>query len=193
MQVHGLVFDPWTDRLTIEIPLQHAAGIEVLVASLEERPAEFRRQDRHDGPQVQGRGALASSIFREGFTDDALERGLLYDDQVIEILKEIWVEVMPDAKGPPTPFSDVDHLPRLRATLQHYRAVAERSYYLTVPPLRPEARPVAHTLLTRLLAKLPSLRVMHLIGPQGHSLLWVPEEELWAAIMIFLDMLRGIP
>jgi hypothetical protein len=188
----GLAFDPWTDRFTIKIPLLHEAGIEVLVASLEERPAEFRRRERNDGPQVFGRGALTSSIFQEGFTDDALERGLLYDDQVIEILKEIWVEVM-DARVPPTPFSEVVHLPRLRAALQHRRLLRERYYYLTVPPLRPEAQQVSHVLLNRLLAKLPSLGVMHLIGPQERSLLWVPEEELWIAIVDFLGLLRGTP
>jgi hypothetical protein len=171
-QVHerGLVFDPWQDGLIIEIPLQRGAGIEVLVASLEDRPAEFRRQDSSHGPQVFGKGSLTVSVFQGGSPDDDLERRLLYDDQVIEILKEIWVEVM-DAKMPPTPFSEAEHLPLLRAMIQQRKSLKERYYYLAVPPPRPEARQFSHELLTRLLARLPSLGVMRLIGPQEHSLL----------------------
>src|SRR5262249_11110109 len=156
------VFDPWQDGLTIEIPLQRGAGLEVLVASLEDRPAEFRRRDSSHGPQVFGKGGLTISVFQGGSPDDDLERGLLYDDQVIEILKEIWVEVM-DARMPPTPFSEAEHLPLLRAMIQQRKSLRERYYYLAVPPPRPEAKQFSHELLTRLLARLPSLGVMRLI------------------------------
>ena len=42
-QVHasGMAFDPWQGGIEMRIPLESEAGIEVLVASLGDRPAEF--------------------------------------------------------------------------------------------------------------------------------------------------------
>jgi hypothetical protein len=121
----------------VQIPLELEAGIEVLVASLGDRAAEFAlKQDKRYGSRV---------IGRDSFIADELELGIGHTDQLAEILKRIWVEVM-QTEVAPVSFGEPEHK-RLEARLRGRERRKESHYYVTVPATHTHSPLADHALL----------------------------------------------
>lgn len=158
--------------------LNTEAGVEVFMASINNREARFKKVARPmKGADIVGQDNLG--------VDEQLELGLGREARRGEALKMIWRQLFPTDQGVPDKIED-QQVSRLRARLLGEERRSTRRFYVTGETNQQDRL----ALLQDLSSMLPGLPIVYLSSDEAEGILVLDEYELWDSIYAFYELLE---